>query len=327
MARQNKPWYWKARGEWYVKINGKRHRLGPDKDEAFRQFHELMSKPADISPGSVAELIDKFMDWTEINRPKSYEWYQKRIKHFYDDIKGLRIHDLKPHHIQRELDKHTWSASYKAGCVMGMKRVFNWGIEQGYIDTSPLRGLKKPKPNHREQILSQVEFDQAIDTVPNQNFKDIALFVWYTGCRPQEVVTITPEMYDPRFSRIILPIVDSKGQTYHRIIYLPDEAKEIVERSLGNSPTLFVNTKGRPWTANSIGSTWNRIKKKVGTRYCTYALRHSYATHQLQTGTDPVTLATLLGHQDTTMLSKVYANLSQDPEYLRKQASRKNDDS
>ena len=200
-------------------------------------------------------------------------------------------------------------------------------VDQGHLERSPLRGLKKPVPNHREQILSQEEFDEALAQVPNQNFNDLAHFVWYTGCRPQEAVIVTSAMYDSKFTRIVLPIVDSKGKKHHRIIYLCDEAKEIVERNLGNEPTLFLNTKGKPWTANAICSTWNRIKNKLRTRYCTYALRHSYATHQLQNGTDPVTLATLLGHRDTTMLSKVYANLSQDPEYLLKQASGRNDDS
>ena len=53
-----------------------------------------------------------------------------------------------------------------------------------------------------------------------------------------------------------------------------------------------------------------------------YAVRHSYATHELQEGTDPVTLVNLLGHADTSMLAKVYANVAQDSEYMRQQAAR-----
>ena len=49
MPRQNKPWYWKARGEWCVKINGVRHRLGPDEDKAIRKFHELQKPEASWS--------------------------------------------------------------------------------------------------------------------------------------------------------------------------------------------------------------------------------------------------------------------------------------
>ena len=105
--RQNKPWYWKARGEWCVKINGVRHRLWPNKNKAIRKFDELMAQvPETITPGTVAEVIEAFMDWAEANRPKSYQWYKRRIDKFYSQIRDLRTSDLKPYHIQRELDRH-----------------------------------------------------------------------------------------------------------------------------------------------------------------------------------------------------------------------------
>ena len=47
MARRPKPWWNDDRGEYNVNIRGERHRLGPDKDEAERKFHELMAKPVE----------------------------------------------------------------------------------------------------------------------------------------------------------------------------------------------------------------------------------------------------------------------------------------
>jgi len=323
MPRPNKPWFWKARQEWCVKINGVRHRLGSDKGEAIRQFHELLAKsPEAIVPGTVAEVIEAFMDWVEANRPKSYEWYKKRIDKFYALIRELSTTDLKPYHIQRELDRHKWSDAFKAGCVTAIKRAFNWALDQGYLDKNPLRGLRKPDPGRREQVLSQRDFDGALACVPNQNFNDIASFIWFTGCRPEEAVKITVEMVDLRLSRVIIPRPEAKKKKRPRVIYLCDEAKKIVERNIGNSPTLFLNTKGKPWTANAICSTWGRIERKTGKRFCSYALRHSYITHQLKTGANTVTLAHLVGHEDASMISKVYGHVELDPEYMRKHASR-----
>lgn len=321
MPRRPEPWYREQVGEYYVTIKGKQHRLGPDKDKAYDAFHELMTKQQpEIVTGTVAEVIERYMDWVQVNRPKSYTWYKKRIAHFYDSIKNLRTQKLRPLHIQTIMDKADWSDAYKAGCVTAMKRAFNWAVDQGYLDRNPLRGLKKPDPGHREQTLTQEQFDTALSHVPNQNFKDIAGFVWYTGCRPEEVVKITPDMVDLPNSRVIIPRLDAKKKKRPRIIYLCPEARAIVERNIGNTPTLFLNTKGRQWNAFAIACTWGRIEKKTGVRYCATALRHSYATHQLQTGTDAVTVATLLGHSDTSMLAKVYANLS--PEYLAAKAKR-----
>ena len=45
MARSAKPWYRKDRKCWFVTIAGVRHNLGPEKSEAFRQFHDLMREP------------------------------------------------------------------------------------------------------------------------------------------------------------------------------------------------------------------------------------------------------------------------------------------
>jgi integrase len=282
-----------------------------------------MAKPErTIVSGTVAEILEHFMDWTEKNRPKSYEWYKKRIDHFYPKVRDLRTSDLRPLHIQQVLDKHDWSDAYKAGCVTAMKRAFNWGLEQGYIDHNPLRGLKKPDPGRREQIISEKEFEEALACVPNQSFHDIAGFIWFTGCRPEEAVKIEAAMCDLPNSRIIIPRPEAKKKKRPRVIYLCEEALEIVNRNIGNLPTLFLNTQGRPWTAYSIANTWGRIEKKTGKRYCSYALRHSYITHKLKTGTDTVTLAHLVGHEDTSMISKVYGHVGLDPEYMRSQARR-----
>ena len=40
MARPAKPWYWKARKIWCVTHKGERFILGPDRDEAFRQYRD-----------------------------------------------------------------------------------------------------------------------------------------------------------------------------------------------------------------------------------------------------------------------------------------------
>jgi len=74
-----KPFFKKSRGVWYVQISSKQHNLGPDKDEAFEQYHELMRQPKQRTPlsGSVAEIVDAFLEFVEKNRsPETYEGYR-----------------------------------------------------------------------------------------------------------------------------------------------------------------------------------------------------------------------------------------------------------
>ncbi len=40
--RTPKPWFRKQNQTWYIQIDGKQHRLGKDRAEAFAKFHQLM---------------------------------------------------------------------------------------------------------------------------------------------------------------------------------------------------------------------------------------------------------------------------------------------
>jgi integrase len=52
-------------------------------------------------------------------------------------------------------------------------------------------------------------------------------------------------------------------------------------------------------------------------RYSLYTFRHSWCTHALERGVDAVTVAILMGHRDTTMISRVYSHLTQRRDHLR----------
>jgi len=61
---------------------------------------------------------------------------------------------------------------------------------------------------------------------------------------------------------------------------------------------------------------------QLAPRYSLYALRHSWATNALKRGVDPLTVAILMGHEDPSMLSKVYQHLSLNPQHMLHQAKR-----
>jgi hypothetical protein len=87
MARTAKPWYSKARKTWCVHHKGEKIFLGPDRNEALRQYHEIMAEPEHerhpIRMGEVATLVDGFLTWTEENRaPKTFTRYRDFIQSF-----------------------------------------------------------------------------------------------------------------------------------------------------------------------------------------------------------------------------------------------------
>jgi hypothetical protein len=72
MAHRAKPWYWKARKICCVCHKGEKTPLGPDRDEAFHQYHAIMAKPEEkrqpVDPEMVAAILDDLLTWTEENR-------------------------------------------------------------------------------------------------------------------------------------------------------------------------------------------------------------------------------------------------------------------
>ena len=74
-----KPFFKAGRGVWYVEINRKQINLGPDQQEAFRQYHQLMAQPQEqpVNSEYLAAIIDTFLEWVERHRsPDTYEWYR-----------------------------------------------------------------------------------------------------------------------------------------------------------------------------------------------------------------------------------------------------------
>lgn len=319
MARKAKPWFWEEREEWYVTIEGKRHRLGKDKKAAQKRFHELMAtpEPKPVKNDSLVGLFDLFLDWCQRQRPDSYQWYSIRINQFAKLVANLGVKDLKPFHVQEWIDTKK-SEGYKRGCVVAINRALSWAVKQGRIEKNPLAGMEKPKAKRRETFLSLEQFTEVLKLASDQPFRDLLRFVWETGCRPQEAFMLESRHVEAGKDRAVLAESESKGKKKQRVIYLTEEAKVIVLRLSGEYPTgkLFRNAEKEPWKPNNVACRFKRMETKLGFRVKLYDLRHGFCTRLLKSGVDPITVATLAGHSDTSMLARVYAHIQNDNEHL-----------
>jgi integrase len=61
-----------------------------------------------------------------------------------------------------------------------------------------------------------------------------------------------------------------------------------------------------------------RLRRKLGLRddLCAYEVRHAFGTYGILNGVDIATLAELMGHRDTTMVSRVYGHLAEQTDHL-----------
>lgn len=338
MARTPKAWWREDRQAWFVTIKGTRYNLGPDAEEADREFHRLMSlKPEARAPKAspskgltVAGIFERFLEWTSKHRAaRTYDWYRDHLQsftNFLTDADKMAIVDLKPYQVVEWVDQHaSWGNNYRRGALIAVQRSFNWAVKLGYIAASPIPYLEKPQPSRREQAVTVEEWHTIRDHYDDGDpFRDLLEFAWETGCRPQEVKAVEARHVQRAKHRVVFPATEAKGKKRIRMIYMTPRAEAIISRLTKSHPTglLFLNTKGRAWNYASMNCRFATLKKHLGVKYACYSLRHGFATRKLEDGLDHITVAALMGHADATMLSKVYSHIGDRHDHLQEQLNR-----
>jgi integrase len=217
------------------------------------------------------------------------------------------------------------------GAICAVKRAFQWGVQEGFLDFSPIVALKKPPRNRRETILTPEHGKTILAEASDECFSDFLNLNRETGARPNEIRTAESRHVDVKKCLWVFPPEDHKTGSKTgrpRIVYLTPKAWAVTKRLLAadSGGPLCRNSKGVPWTASAIRCRFRRLRKrlagKVPADLCAYVFRHTFATEALERGVDAVSLAELLGHRDTSMISNVYQHLDQKIEHLRSSAVR-----
>jgi integrase len=327
--RKPKPFFRNFTNTWYVQIGKQQINLGPDEEAAWNRYHQLMLGQGDEGDSTaVVVLIDQFLDWCKRNRaPASYDFYFRFLNSFAQAIgRRLQVQQLKPFHVtswttEAYPDGSATTIHHAIKCV---QRAMNWAVREGYIKSSPVAHMQQPTRTHREVALTIEQWLAVYAAASDDSFRDLLTILHETGCRPQEVRVVEAAHFEPQFKRWVLPRELSKGKRHNRIVYLNPTAFALTNRlaSLNPSGPIFRNRHGRPWDKNSINCRFRRLQRRLKiSGLCAYVLRHTFATHSLINGVDAQTVAELMGHADTTMLSRVYQHLRANPTYLANAAT------
>jgi integrase len=322
MGRTAKPWWWPERNGYYAFVRGSRLRLGDTKKEAEDALKALLkAAPGKVSgAASVEVLLDAFLDWTLANRSKkTYEGYRDFCQSFKDKWPDLLLDDLRPRHVTEWLaERKTWNSTTRRGAITCLQRVMNWGEENWDLEKNPLRKLAKPEAKRREQIISPAEFEKILAAIPDTEFKELLIVSAEVGCRPVEVKRLEARHVDLKNHIWFIPKEEAKGGRKPRTVYMTSAALKIIKRLVGEHPKgkLFLNARGRPWTASAVKCRFARLEEKLGTRYCQTLLRHTWITKKIIAGVDSHVVAALAGHSDSSMIDRVYSKVAADHKFM-----------
>lgn len=150
-------------------------------------------------------------------------------------------------------------------------------------------------------VLSEAEVLRLFECVPNLKQRSMVYLLYSSGIRRSELLALRRSDLDA--DRGVIMVRMGKGKK-DRITLLSRMAYSLVQEYLQiyqPKEWLFEGPGGGPYSATSIGIVVRRAARKAGIekRVSPHTLRHSFATHLLERGTDIRYIQSLLGHEST----------------------------
>lgn len=174
--------------------------------------------------------------------------------------------------------------------------------------------LFKKIPNLKREkklpiILAKKEIEQMIRSTRNINHRAIIQTIYGAGLRQSEAINLKWEDID--FERDVIHLKLAKGKK-DRITLLSSRVKDTLQ-SISNQQQglVFKTNRGEKYTPRSVQVIVKNAARKAGIKknVTPHTLRHSFATHLLENGTDLRYIKELLGHADIST-TQVYTKVS-----------------
>lgn len=327
----------KSRNQFTCTIGGKFHLLGPDREEADRQFRFLIRKEErgeEADPNiDFADVADFYLDHVKQSfTADRYRQCKERLQEFKDAVGQVRAKDIRPKHVDQwlktkgELTKGT-ERLYKAVLLACLNWAAKPKSKKGgeLIHENPLRGqlhLPVGESRGKEAVWSPETFEQVLK-VSSPAFCDLVKILAWTGARPSTVIRIEARHYNKAQSRwdcedLYRGRSSKKYVRYVRI--LNDEAREMVERLSKEHPKgpIFLNSHGDPWEQDApqlyLYNIMHKFQHSKDLEWpeglSVYGLRHGFCTRFLEKHPNEIEyLRVLLGHKNYDMILFHYGHL------------------
>lgn len=175
--------------------------------------------------------------------------------------------------------------------------------------------IKRPRRSSTlPKVLSKRQVKQMFQQIDNKKHLCMLFLLYNGGLRSGELVKT--RMQDIMWDRSQLFIEGAKGKK-DRIVMLGEVMKEMLKDYVEEyKPTYWLfegQSKGKPYSGNSLRLIVKRAASAAGItqKVTTHTLRHCFATHLLESGTNLRLIQELLGHSNikTTL---IYTHVSQD---------------
>jgi integrase/recombinase XerD len=262
--------------------------------------------------GQAVRMFQQFMR-TQRYSQKTIKTYIEAIRTFISYFSNKRIEEITHEDfIKFNSDyilKNRFSLSYQNQIISAIKVFYSSVIKKELLTSEigrPRRGMSLP------DVFSVSEVERLLRSIRNTKHKSAIALIYACGLRRGELINLRISAVDSR--RNILIIRGAKGNK-DRIVPLPVSMITLLReyyKVYRPVSWLFEGlVEGVQYSESSLREAFMRGMKEAGInkKLTLHSLRHSYATHLLENGTDLRFIQVLLGHK-SSKTTEIYTHVS-----------------
>ncbi|MCH7974005.1 MAG: site-specific integrase [Bacteroidetes bacterium] len=260
------------------------------------------------------EIIQRFNKQLVVENYSSQtiKSYSSGIKLFLEFVEKLNLDKITEKEIQEYLyfckKKKNYSFSAMRQAMASIRYLYLKVLHKPLPDNF---SMQQRRPDKLPVVLSQKEIYKLIKATVNIKHKTILLLIYSAGLRLGELLNL--KLSDIDSNSLKIHIRNSKGKKDRYIMLSKNVLKLLREYYNSYTPKeyIFEGQYGGKYSPTSVQNIFRASLKKTGIKKkaTVHTLRHSFATHLLDNGTDIRYIQELLGHKrlETT---QIYTHIS-----------------
>ena len=236
--------------------------------------------------------------------PSTIRTYRNEFLQLLQLLKKKHVDDLKPDDLRRYMVYAMEKQGIKENTAHSRLNALKFYFEQVLGREKFFWEIPRPKkPLLLPKVLNEEEIGKLFRALPNKKHKAMLFTIYSAGLRVSELVNLKMEDIDS--GRMQIHIRNAKGKK-DRYVGLSPVLLDILRNYLGTykpRPKIFLFESEQSFVAyptRTIQKIFTEAKNNAGITKAVgvHVLRHSFATHLLEKGTDIHYIKELLGHFD-----------------------------
>ncbi len=242
------------------------------------------------------------------NTAKTYITMFEKFINYYKEKEIIEINDNDIRSYLLTIIKNGKSASYQNQMINSIKFYYEsvLGMPNRFYE------IERPKKEHLlPKIVSKEELISMINSISNLKHKCIVSLLYSAGLRRSELIHL--KLTDIDSKRMIINVRQAKGKKDRLTLLSSNLLLDLRKYFLKYKPKeyLFEGQHGGQYSPQSVLKIVKNSARKSGIKQkvTPHMLRHSFATHLLENGTDLRYVQVLLGH-NSTKTTEIYTQVA-----------------